>query len=132
MVNRDIISIVDDDESVRKAIKRLINSIGLEAEDFASAEDFLLSGRFEESACLILDLRLPGMSGLELQSHLAVIESRLPIIFISAHGDSLARARAIEAGAIDFLQKPFNENALFEALRVSLDPHADIDSNSSD
>ena len=120
MADGVIISIVDDDESVRKAIKRLIKSAGLSAEDFGSAEDFLLSDRWETSACLILDVRLPGMSGLELQSKLAASDYRVPIIFISGHGDGDLRTRAMEAGAVDFLQKPFGEKALFDAINSSL------------
>lgn len=120
MADGVIISIVDDDESFRKAMKRLIKSAGLSAEDFGSAEDFLLSDRCETSACLILDVRLPGMSGLELQSKLAASDCRLPIIFISGHGDGDLRTRAMKAGAVDFLQKPFNEKALFDAINTSL------------
>ncbi|MGH9968521.1 MAG: sigma-54-dependent transcriptional regulator [Pyrinomonadaceae bacterium] len=112
-----VISIVDDDESVRQAIARLINSVGLNVETFASAEDFLSSSRVKDPACLVLDLRLPGMSGLELQSQLFASGSRIPILFISGHGDSQARAKALGAGAVGFLQKPFNEQALFGALR---------------
>jgi FixJ family two-component response regulator len=120
MADGVIISIVDDDESVRRAIKRLLGSFELYAEDFASAEDFLISGRSEDSACLILDVSLPGMSGLELQSSLVASNCRLPIIFISAGGDEPMRARALEAGAIDFLQKPFSEHALFKAINSFL------------
>jgi FixJ family two-component response regulator len=118
-----IISIVDDDESVRKAIKRLIKAVGLCAEDFASAEDFLLSGRAQNSACLILDVKLPGMNGLELQSRLAASRCLVPVIFISAHGDGQTSARALKAGAVDFLHKPFSEEALFNALNASLVIH---------
>jgi FixJ family two-component response regulator len=115
-----IISVVDDDESVRKAIKRLIKSVGISVNDFASAEDFLSSGLCEEAACLILDVRLPGMSGLELQSQLIASNCTVPIIFISAHDDGQDEARALKAGAIDFLQKPFSEVALFHAINLSL------------
>lgn len=120
MADGVIISIIDDDESLRKAIKRLIKSAGLGVEDFSSAEDFLLSTRWKVSACLIVDIRLPGMSGLELQSKLAASDCRVPIIFISGHGDGLTRTRALESGAIDFLQKPFSEKALFDAINSSL------------
>jgi FixJ family two-component response regulator len=115
-----VISIVDDDESLRKAIKRLINSVGLSVENFASAEDYLNIGRSQNSACLILDVRLPGMSGLELQSQLVASNSRVPIIFISAQGDGQARAHALGAGAVEFLQKPFSEQAFLSAIRTSL------------
>lgn len=117
---RAIISIVDDDASVRNAIKRLVQSAGLNAEDFASAEEFLTSSRSQDSACLILDLGLPGMSGMELQSQLLISNPRLPIVFISAHADEVTRARALCAGATDFLPKPFSQEALFAAIDTSL------------
>jgi FixJ family two-component response regulator len=115
-----MISIVDDDESMRSAIKTLIESVGLSVEDFPSAEDFLASGRSEVSACLILDLRMPGMGGLELQRRLAARRCPLPIIFITAHYNEAERARAMEGGAVGFLSKPFNEDALFSAINLSL------------
>ena len=111
-----IVSIIDDDESIRKATKRLIQSVGLAVEDFASAEDFLSSGHPQDSACLILDVRLPGISGLELQGLLRASDLQVPIVFITAHGDSLVRIKALEGGAVDFLQKPFSEKALFKAI----------------
>jgi two-component system response regulator AtoC len=120
MANEALISIVDDDDSIRKATKRLIESVGLRVEDFASAEEFLSSGRPKDSSCLILDIRLPGVSGLELQNELVTAALEVPIIFITAHGDSETRARALEAGAADFLQKPFTENALFKAINPFL------------
>lgn len=115
-----VISIVDDNASIRMALKRLIESTGLPAEDFSSAEEFLASCRSQGSACLILDLQLPGMSGLELQSQLHVSDPGVPIVFISATLDEQARRRALRSGAIEFLQKPFTERALFEALKTSL------------
>jgi two-component system, NtrC family, response regulator AtoC len=124
MLTQRVLSLVDDDESIRTATKRLINSVGLEVEDFASAEDFLNSDRCRDSACLILDLRLPGISGLELQSRLIAAESKVPIVFISGHGDAQERARALEAGAIDFLQKPFSEQDLFKAIGPFVDDAA--------
>ena len=120
MADDALISIVDDDESIRKATKRLIESVGLRVEDFASAEDFLSFGRPEDSVCLILDIRLPGMSGLELQHELGTAGVEVPIIFITAHGDSQTRAQALEAGAADFLQKPFTEKALFKSINSFL------------
>jgi FixJ family two-component response regulator len=119
-----VVAVVDDDESVRNAIKRLINSIGLRVRDFASAEDFLQSGEYNEAACVILDVRLPGMSGLELQSKLAAYNCQVPIIFVSAHSDEQIRSQALEAGAVDFLQKPFREQALLRAITVcgGIDP----------
>jgi two-component system response regulator FixJ len=119
-----VISIVDDDESLRTAIKRLIKSIGLGVEDFATAEEYLNSDSSQDSACLIVDLRLPEMSGLELQSRLLTSNRRVPIIFISANGDGHARTRALEAGAVDFLQKPFSENDLFRAINSALFVHS--------
>jgi FixJ family two-component response regulator len=118
-----VISIIDDNASIRMALKRLIESIGLPAEDFASAEEFLVSCRSQDSACLILDLQLPGMSGLELQSQLQVSNPGVPIVFISARFDEPARARALRAGAVEFLQKPFSEEVLFDALKSSLSIH---------
>src|ERR1700682_6159895 len=115
-----VISIIDDHASIRRAIKRLIESTGLPAADFASAEEFLVSCRSQDSACLILDLQLPGMSGLELQSQLHVSNPGVPIVFISARFDERARTRALRAGAVRFLQKPFSEEALFEAIKSSL------------
>ena len=117
---KGLISIVDDDESVRKALKRLFKSVGLRVEAFASAEDFLNFATPSEAACLVLDLRLPGMSGLELQAKLLAENCHIPIVFISAHGNGQARAQALAAGAIDFLQKPFSEKALFDALNSAL------------
>lgn len=117
------ISVVDDDESVREAIKSLIRSVGLDADVFASADDFLNSGDLRDTACLILDVRMPGMSGLELQQRLASDNCRIPIIFITAHAsDSEARARALQSGAIDFLLKPFSEDALLNDVYAALGP----------
>src|SRR6266850_1370288 len=116
MGDHALISIVDDDESIRKATKRLIQSVGLVVEDFTSAEDFLSSGHPQDSACLILDVQLPGISGLELQNLLQASDFRLPIVFITAHGDAHIRIKALERGAIDFLQKPFTEKALFKSI----------------
>ena len=116
------VSIVDDDESVRDAIKSLLRSCGLQAEVFASAEQFLNSDYQHDTQCLILDVRMPGMSGLQLQEQLASAKCDLPIIFITAHvSDTKARMRALESGAVDFLIKPFSEEALlndvYRALR---------------
>ena len=127
MPHGTVISIVDDDDSIRKATKRLIESVGLTVEDFPSAEDFARFGRPQESACLILDVRLPGISGLEVQSQLIASNCQVPIIFITAHGDEQMRARALKVGAVDFLQKPFTEKQLFRAInpfvarRISLE-----------
>src|SRR5215213_5175563 len=115
------VSIVDDDESVREAIKSLIRSVGLDADAYASAEEFLNSDHERDAACLILDLRMPGMGGLELQQRLAAADSRIPIIFITAHvSDTEARARALASGAVDFLFKPFSEEALLNDVYAAL------------
>jgi FixJ family two-component response regulator len=115
------ISIVDDDESVREAIRSLIDSVGFGTEVFRSAEDFLNSGRLHVTGCLIVDVRMPGMNGLELQSYLNATDCRVPIVFISANDDDSARSRALDAGAVDFLKKPFSEDALLRAISASLD-----------
>lgn len=115
-----VISIVDDDESVREAIESLMKSVGYTAKVFPSAGDFLGSGDLDDTGCLILDVQMPGMSGLELQDRLVASKSQVPIIFISAHSDADARARALKAGAVGFLQKPFSEDALLNAIKVSL------------
>jgi len=115
-----VISIVDDDESVREAIESLMKSVGYIAKVFPSAGDFLSSEHLDDTGCLILDVQMPGMSGLELQNRLVASKSRIPIIFISAHSDADARARALDAGAVGFLQKPFSEDALLNAINLSL------------
>ena len=115
------ISIVDDDESVRDAIKSLLRSVGLRADVFASAEEFLKSDALENTACLILDVRMRGMSGLELQQQLATADYKIPLIFITAHAsDREARTRALQAGAIDVLYKPFKEEELLKHVYAAL------------
>jgi len=116
-----LVSIVDDDESVRESLRGLIRSIGLGVQTFASAEDFSRSGQLENTDCLILDVRMPGMSGLDLQRHLAASERDIPIIFITAHGsDEGTRARALRDGAVAYLIKPFSEDALLDAVDAAL------------
>ncbi len=115
--------VIDDDPSVRKALQRLIRSAGMIAETFASAEEFLNAKR-PSPDCLVLDLRLSGMSGLELQERLAADEEDIPIVFISAHDDALVRQRALQAGATDFLHKPFEEHVLLTALSQAAARHA--------
>jgi FixJ family two-component response regulator len=111
------VAIVDDDESVREAIKSLLRSVGMVAEAYASAEEFLNSDSLKDFACLILDVQMPGMGGLELQDRLLSRQHRIPIIFITAHAsDKEARTRALQAGAVDFLYKPFSEEALLKAV----------------
>ena len=114
------ISIVDDDESMRQAVKALIASMGVSAEDFSSAEAFLNSGRSQAFDCLILDVRMPGLSGLELQRQLACDNCPVPIVFMTAHYGEEVRTKAMEAGAVDVLSKPFTEQELFDAIGKSL------------
>lgn len=120
MREASIIAIVDDVESIRKALRSLLRSVGFTAEAFASAEEFLHSNDLQHTACLILDLQMPGMTGLELQQHLAAARSRIPIIFITAQDDDAARALAIQAGAVGFLRKPFPQDALVHEVRMAL------------
>jgi FixJ family two-component response regulator len=114
-----LISVVDDDASVRKSLCGLIRSFGFAAEAFASAEEFLQSGNVRGTHCLILDVRMPGMSGLELQRRLADSRRDVAVIFITAHGDEAARAQALRDGAAGYLFKPFSEEALLDAIRAS-------------
>ena len=116
-----MISIVDDDDSVRTALKSLIDSVGFRAEVFGSGEEFLKSPCLAQTDCLIADVRMPGMSGLELQERLHDAGSSVPIVFISAHDDKEARARGLRGGAIAFLQKPFSEDSLLGAISAGLD-----------
>jgi FixJ family two-component response regulator len=118
-----LISIVDDDESIREAVESLVKSVGYRAEPFATAEEFLNSDHRQDTACLILDVRMPGMSGLELQHQLAAANWSIPIIFITAHDDERARAQALRAGAVDFLRKPFSEEALLNGVRSAVESY---------
>jgi FixJ family two-component response regulator len=120
VIETALISIVDDDESIREAIQSLLRSVGFRAKTFASAEQFLQSDQIETTACLILDVRMPGMSGLELQRRLMATQCRIPIVFVTAHGDEEARSRALQEGAVEFLLKPFSEEALLNAIQVAL------------
>jgi FixJ family two-component response regulator len=114
------IAIVDDDWAMREAIKTLIETVGLSAEGFCSAEEFLNAQGAQGSQCLILDVRMPGMSGFELQRLLAQDDCRIQIIFMTAYGSEAERARAIEADAVAFGQKPFSEQDLFNAIQSAL------------
>ncbi len=113
--------VVDDDASVRVALGRLMRSAGLEVETFASAEDLLEAWPSGPSGCLILDVQLPGLSGLELQSKLAALGSTVPIIFITAHDDPDGRTQALNDGAAGFLEKPFDDEALLAAIHTALE-----------
>src|SRR5258708_31160126 len=115
------VAIVDDDDSIRSALQGLVKAVGLPAQAFASAEEFLKSGQQHQIACLIADILMPGMSGLELQAKLNADRCRIPIIFITAHGDAKMRMQALRAGAVEFLAKPFNDNALLESVRGALE-----------
>jgi FixJ family two-component response regulator len=115
------ISIVDDDDSVRQALKSLIDSVGFRAEVFGSGEEYLNSAQVYQTDCLIADVRMPGMSGLELQDRLNAAHLSIPVVFISAHDDIEARARGLRGGAIAFLQKPFSEDSLLGAITTCLD-----------
>jgi len=110
------VSVVDDDASMRQALRSLLRSAGFHVAEFASAEEFLNSGRLSETACLVLDVRMPGISGLELQEQLIASGCMVPIIFITAQGDENMRTRALERGAIGFMQKPFSDEALLNAI----------------
>jgi FixJ family two-component response regulator len=115
-----LVSVVDDDDLMRKSTRRLLRSAGLRAETFASAEAFLTSVLADETACLILDLRMPGMNGLQLQQRLAESSNPVPIIFLSAHSSAKEERQALQAGAVEFLQKPVNKNVLLLAIHNAL------------
>ena len=116
-----LVGIVDDDAAVRVALEEMLRSAGLAARAFESAEEFLRSGQQSEVGCLIADIRMPGMSGLELQAKLNADHCRIPIVFITAHGDAQMRMQALRAGAVEFLSKPFNDEALLETVRAALE-----------
>jgi FixJ family two-component response regulator len=116
-----MVAVVEDDESYRAALQRLLKSAGFQVRSFASAEDFLDSGQQHETACLIADIRMPGMSGLDLQAKLNADHCPIPIIFITAHGDEQMRLQAMRGGAVKFLGKPFDSAILLESVRVALE-----------
>jgi len=121
-LNPFLISVVDDDESVRESLEGLMRSVGFAVTTFPSAEKFLKSEHVRNTSCLIVDLRMPGMSGLELQRRLITDRQSMAVIFITAHGsDSVARAEALRNGAHAFLDKPLSEDALLKAVRSALD-----------
>jgi FixJ family two-component response regulator len=115
-----LIALVDDDEAIRDAIQSLLRAVGLRAAVFASAEDFLQADQRQATACLIVDVRMPRMSGLELQRQLATAHGPIPIIFITAHGDKETRTRALREGAVAFLDKPFSDEVLLRAVQAAL------------
>jgi len=120
VANRLAIGVIDDDASVREALKGLLRASGFSVEVFSSAEEFLTSGDLEDTACLILDVRMPGMSGFDLQERLKASQVAIPVIFITADGDRNVRTRALANGAVDFLQKPFKDQALLGAIEKAL------------
>ena len=117
---RNLISIVDDDESVRRSTRLLIESFGFRSATCESAESFLNSGHLADTSCLIVDVQMPGMNGLQLQSELAAAGSRVPIIFITAYDDKESRRRAMQAGAVAFLAKPFTDEQLLRTIYSAL------------
>ena len=119
-MTENLISVVDDDESVRRTTTLLIESFGFRAATFESAETFLRSGHLHDTSCLIVDVQMPGMNGLELQSHLAAAGCGIPIIFITAYESNDSRQRAMQAGAAAFLGKPFSDEQLLQTIRSAL------------
>jgi FixJ family two-component response regulator len=119
-VARNLISVIDDDESVRRTTTRLVESFGFRAAAFESAEVFLGSGQLQDTSCLIVDVQMEGMTGLQLQSHLAASGSRIPIIFITAYYEKESYRRAMQAGAVAFLGKPFTDEQLLQTIRSAL------------
>jgi FixJ family two-component response regulator len=116
-----LVAIVDDDESMRKALMGLMKASGFPAQSFASAEEFLNSNQVHQTGCLILDIRMPGMSGLELQARLNFEGIQIPTIFITAHGDGDTLQRALSVGAMEFLTKPFDDDVLLRSVRAALE-----------
>src|SRR5882757_3228508 len=120
----NMVAIVDDDDLMRSALQGLLKSVGLPAQAFASAEEFLKSGQQHQVGCLVADIRMPGMSGLELQAKLNADHCRIPTIFITAHGDEKMRMQALRAGAVEFMAKPFDDEALLASVRAALESWA--------
>lgn len=127
-----IVFVIDDDESMREALKSLIRSVGLSVETFASAHEFLQSRRPDIPACLILDVRMPGLSGLDLQRDLTEANIHIPIIFITGHGDIPMSVRAMKAGAVEFLTKPFRDQDLLDAIQQALERDRAVRSQRAD
>jgi len=117
--------VVDDDPSVRSALKRLVASVGLDCETFASADEYIAARKPDASGCLIVDIRLPGLSGLELQEQLGRLGYHLPVIFLTGHGDIRTTVRAMRGGAVDVLAKPFHEQELLDAIRHAIEVDRD-------
>jgi FixJ family two-component response regulator len=119
--DRPTVIVIDDDPSIRKAIDRLLRSVAMRVDLFESAQEFLQSDRPHAPSCIVLDVRLPGQSGLNLQRKLAAADIRIPIIFITGHGDIPMSVRAMKAGAVEFLTKPFHDQDLLDAIEVALE-----------
>jgi FixJ family two-component response regulator len=119
-MDKPVVFVIDDDESICRALRRLIRSVGLNVRTFTSAEDFLNQGYQDMPGCLVLDVKLPGLDGLELQKKLIESNSKMGIVFISAHEDAQTREQAMKAGAKDFFQKPFDDAALLGAVQSVL------------
>jgi len=120
MQQRKFVAVVDDDESVRESLPDLIREFGYAAGGFSSAEEFLASGNLTQAECLVLDIAMPGMSGFDLQRELVRQARKIPIVFITAHGDEAVRVRVRERGTVECLLKPFSDTALLEALQAVL------------
>ena len=118
--SKAIVFVVDDDVSVREALESLIRSAGFRVETFASAQDFWARGRADVPACLVLDVRLPGLSGLDLQNRIVETNREIPIVFITGHGDVPTSVRAMKAGAVEFLIKPFSDQDLLDAIQQAI------------
>jgi FixJ family two-component response regulator len=123
MKNEPKVFVVDDDASVQKSLERLLRSVGLQVEVFSTAQDFLLNAAHEGPCCLVLDVRMPGLSGLELQEKMVSKGIMMPIIFITGHGNIPMSVKAIKAGAVDFLEKPFDEQVLLDAVHKAIENH---------
>jgi FixJ family two-component response regulator len=118
--DRGFVSVVDDDASLRRSVRNLLTSVGFRVQAFASAEEFLESPQRANTGCLVLDLRMAGMSGLDLLGHLTATGTPIPVVILTAHGDDETRQRALQAGAVAFLGKPFRGDALLDAVRTAL------------
>jgi|ERR1700730_227296 FixJ family two-component response regulator len=124
----DVVYVLDDDAHVRQGLDNLLQSVGLRVITFASVKDFLGSARPNAASCLVLDIRLPGLSGLDFQTELAKLNINIPIVFITGHGDIPMTVQAMKAGAVEFLTKPIREQDLLDAVRIALDrDHAQRD-----
>jgi FixJ family two-component response regulator len=120
MTNNSVITVIDDDESVRESLQGFLKSLGFTVHAFSSAEDFLNSDSLRKTDCIVLDVRMPKMSGPDLQMKLKESREQIPIIFITAHEEDNVRSHALQTGAVDFLLKPFSDEALINAIRMAL------------